>query len=82
MKTEKENPGAGPTARGASAEIPNGGSTEDRLNPGQGTAEPTLVPPPHEFRTLPDNNSPAKPPAAPERIEAALWLRRALRESW
>jgi hypothetical protein len=81
MKTEKENPGAGPTARGASAEIPNGGGTEDRLNPEQGTAEPTLVPPPHEFRTLPDNNSPAKPPAAPDQIEQ-LWLRRAIRESW
>jgi predicted DNA-binding transcriptional regulator AlpA len=56
MKTKNESPGAGPTARGASAEIPNGGGAEDRLNPGQGTAEPTLVPPPHEFRILPDNN--------------------------
>jgi hypothetical protein len=42
MKTKKESPGAGPTARGASAEIPNGGGAEDRLNPGQGTADRPL----------------------------------------
>jgi hypothetical protein len=47
-EAKKEDPGAGPTARGVSAEIPNGGGAEDRLNPGQGTAEPTLVPPPHD----------------------------------
>ena len=56
-KTKEGNPGAGLlTAHAASAEMPNGGGAEDRLNPGQGTAEPTLVPSPHEFRTRTDNN--------------------------
>jgi len=57
IESKEGNPGAGLlTAHAASAEMPNGGGTEDRLNPGQGTAEPTLVPSPHEFRTRTDNN--------------------------